>query len=100
MVDGIRLMSFFYAPLSVTNPEAAATVVEKVENEVERLKKSGTLPPGLAEQYDIQLGSLRNPEIPDCEFILYPGFRSPRCVSAWDILHDLVKLTVGGFSAS
>ena len=100
MVDGIRLMSYFYAPLSVINPEAAATVIEKVENEVEWLKKSGTLPPGLAEQYDIQMSRLRNPEIPDCQFILYPGVRSTQCVSAWDILHDLVESTDGIFSAS
>lgn len=46
--------------------------MKKIEDQVDALKKSNKLPPGLAEQYDIQLSTLRNPTIPDCELIPIP----------------------------
>jgi hypothetical protein len=67
-------VSFAYVPLSFASPEAAPTVIEDIERKVEELKRSGTLPPGLAEQYDIQLRILRDPALPDCQLIAFPGY--------------------------
>jgi hypothetical protein len=63
-----------YIPLSTASPEAAPEIIKKVELEVETLKRSGTLPPGLAEQLDLQLSNLRDPKIPDCQVVLFPGY--------------------------
>jgi choline dehydrogenase-like flavoprotein len=64
---------FAYLPLSTVNPEGTAEVIKKVEQEVEALKQSGTLPPGQADLYDATLNTLRNPEVPDFQLCFYPG---------------------------
>jgi len=68
------ISSFAYVPLSFACPDSAPTVIKDIERKVEELKRSGTLPPGLAEQYDIQLRILRDPTLPDCQLIAYPGY--------------------------
>lgn len=65
--------TWLYLPLSTLNPEGAKDVIADVEKEVNALKQSVTFPPGRVEQYDIQLRGLRNPEIPDCQIICWPG---------------------------
>jgi hypothetical protein len=65
---------FTYVPLSAINPAGTEEVIKNVEQEVEALKRSGKIPPGLADQYDIQLNTLRNPEVPDCQMILHAGY--------------------------
>jgi len=69
----VHITSFAYLPLSFANPEAAPAVVQNIERKVEELKESGQLPPGVAEQYEIQLRKLRDPAVPDCEIIILPG---------------------------
>ncbi|KAH9927654.1 GMC oxidoreductase [Fomitopsis serialis] len=41
---------------------------------IEEKKESGTLPPGLAEQWDIQLRVLKDATLPDVEVIGFPGW--------------------------
>lgn len=61
-------------PLSFSSQENAPAIIKSVEDEVEALKRSGSLPPGLAEQYDIQLKNLRDEQIADCEVVAVPWF--------------------------
>jgi hypothetical protein len=74
--------AWLYLPLFTLNPDGAEKVIKNVEQEVEVLKKSGTLPPGRAEQYDIQLSSLRNRKIADCQIVCFPGYRSKKGILA------------------
>jgi hypothetical protein len=73
---------FAYLPLSAINPERTAEIIKNVEQEVGALKMSGTLPPGRIDQYEIQLDNLRNPEVPDCQMILSPGYWPGKDISA------------------
>ena len=43
----------------------------------ERLKNDTTLPVGLREQYGIQLGMLKDPNVPDNEIVLFPFTMTP-----------------------
>ena len=56
--------------LCLTRPD----IIEEMAAYVEEKKRSGTLPAGLAEQWDIQLRVLKDPSLPDMEVIGYPGF--------------------------
>ncbi|KAH7925221.1 alcohol oxidase [Leucogyrophana mollusca] len=52
----------------------AATIIEE---QVETLKNiSGTFTEALLEQYRFQLEGLRDSHVPECEIIIFPGFRS------------------------
>lgn len=73
-MPAVNITSFAYMPLDFASPENASQVIQSVEEEVEELKRSGSLPPGLTEQYDIQLKNLRDPAIPDCELVVFPGY--------------------------
>lgn len=66
---------FSYYPLSFALPESAAQIIQGVEKKVAELKASGQLPPGLEEQYDLQLEALRDPAVPDCQFICGHGLK-------------------------
>lgn len=46
---------------------------------MEEKKRSGTLPPGLAEQWDIQLRTLKDETLPDIESVVLPGWFSTKC---------------------
>lgn len=70
----VSLTSYAYMPLSFSSPENAPAIIKSIEDEVEALKRSGSLPPGLAEQYDIQLKNLRDEQIADCEVVAVPWF--------------------------
>lgn len=63
-----------YFPLSFATLEGAPSIIKGVEEKVEELKRSGKLPPGTAEQYDLQIEALKNPKIPDCQTNFYPGY--------------------------
>lgn len=58
-----------YIPLSVANPKEFSALVAKAEKTVEEQKASGKLPPGLAEQYDLRLETLKDHSIPDIQII-------------------------------
>ena len=69
-------MVFF--PLSVANPSEESSLVAKAIRLIDERKDSRKLPPGLAEQYDIQIERLKDKSLPDFEFIDFPEFRRPR----------------------
>lgn len=73
-MPAVNITSFAYIPLAFSSPQVAPALIKSVEDEVDAMKKSGSLPPGLAEQYDIQLKNLRDPEIPDLEVVVFPGY--------------------------
>ena len=70
----LGITAFAYAPLQLASPDAAPDIIEEMAAYVEEKKRSGTLPAGLAEQWDIQLRVLKDPSLPDMEVIGYPGF--------------------------
>jgi hypothetical protein len=68
------MTAWTYYSLPFASPQGAAGIIEKIEDKVANLSRSGTLPPGLAEQYNVQLESIRDPNIPDCQSVVFPGF--------------------------
>ncbi|KDR78171.1 hypothetical protein GALMADRAFT_155158 [Galerina marginata CBS 339.88] len=66
------LTSFSYFPLSLTNPDKALDLINKLEEEVDAKQKGMT--PGLEEQLRLQISALRDDTIPDCEIAIIPGF--------------------------
>ncbi|KAH9928320.1 GMC oxidoreductase [Fomitopsis serialis] len=63
-----------YTPIQTTSPNDASSIIERTEAFIEEKKRSGTLPPGLAEQWDIQLRILKDGSLPDIEAIIFPGW--------------------------
>lgn len=70
----LGVTAFAFAPLQVVSPVAASDIIGDMSAYVEEKKQSGILPPGLAEQWEIQLRVLKDPTLPDTEVIGYPGF--------------------------
>ena len=64
--------SFTYIPLSTINPNEAPGLVEGVAKKIKVAQMDGKLPPGLAEQLDVQLENLRNDTLPDVEIVAVP----------------------------
>jgi hypothetical protein len=64
--------SFAYIPLTTASPDEAPDLLEGIAKKVEGAKRDGRLPPGLAEQFDIQLDVLRNDTLPDVEITAVP----------------------------
>lgn len=66
---------------------------------IEEQKKDGKLNPGLEEQLDIQLRILKDKDVPDVEFVSFPGYMSfpskswlPCNLRFTSESHDLVAL--------
>lgn len=70
----LGITAFAYAPLQLASPDAAPHIIERISAYVEERKQSGTMPPSLAEQWDVQLRVLQDSTLPDMEVIGYPGF--------------------------
>ncbi|KAH9928307.1 GMC oxidoreductase [Fomitopsis serialis] len=70
----LGITAFGYVPLQLASPNGAPSIVEKMTAYVEEKKQSGTLPPGLAEQWDIQLRVLKDATLPDMETLAFPGW--------------------------
>lgn len=73
----IGITSFAYIPISAaTSATEAQRLYQKAEAEVEKHKQAlgNKIPPGLAEQWDLQLKTLKDDSLPDLEFIAFPGF--------------------------
>lgn len=68
------ITSFAYFPLSTANPKEAPRFIDDVAKKIYEAKKSGILPPGRAEQLDIQLETLRSDILPDLEIVVIPGY--------------------------
>lgn len=70
------LSGFTWVPLaSVTEtPEKARDIISRLRERVEQKAQSGLLPPGLKEQYDLQLEELETRGFGDCEIVLFPKY--------------------------
>lgn len=66
------ITSYAFIPLAAISPKGALDLSNGVAEKIDNLKKDGKLPPGLAEQLDIQLENLRNDTLPDVEIIAAP----------------------------
>jgi len=75
----LGITSFAFPSLSTANPEEFPVLCAKLAGDIEKRKTSGNLPPGLAEQLDLQLAALKNETIPDLEFVGFPGLYSAHC---------------------
>ena len=67
-------MGATYVPLTAVSAAYASHFYRDAKAYVERAKKAGSLPPGRAEQYDLQLATLKDESIPDLEICHVPGF--------------------------
>ncbi|KAF5376948.1 hypothetical protein D9615_007272 [Tricholomella constricta] len=67
------ISSFTYLPLSMVKTPGAATLREKIEQEIEELKNTSGIAPGQREQLDIQLETLRSDKSPDFQFLPWPA---------------------------
>ncbi|KAH9934323.1 GMC oxidoreductase [Fomitopsis serialis] len=72
------ISAFSYLPIQTINPAASQDIVAGAEQLIAEQIKSGKLPPGLAEQYKIQLRVLKDPTEPDLELIGVNGYMSHR----------------------
>jgi hypothetical protein len=75
----LGITSFAYPSLSTANPKDFLSIYTKLAKSIEERKKSGNLPPGLAEQLDMQLAAVKNAAIPDLELVAFPGFFTTSC---------------------
>jgi hypothetical protein len=75
----IGATSFAFVPLSLANLEEAPALYEHVASRIKERKKGGSMPPGLAEQLEVQLAVLRDESLPDLEIILMPSFSPALC---------------------
>ncbi|KAF8958575.1 GMC oxidoreductase [Flammula alnicola] len=73
-IHRVGITSFSYIPLSSANADVASSVIDKAEKEVKARKEGGLLPPGLAEQFELQLSLFRDDTVPDLEIVAFPAF--------------------------
>jgi hypothetical protein len=52
----------------------ASIIVDKTEAEIKERQEKGLLSPGLAEQFSLQISTLRDEGLPDFELVVFPGF--------------------------
>jgi len=66
---------FTFVPLtSITStPEEAHALIARQRRKIDNKIKSGKLPPGLKEQYELQLAGFESGKGGDCELIVFPG---------------------------
>lgn len=70
----LGITAFSYFPLQLGSPNATDAIVNEVTKYINDKKKSEKLPPGLAEQYDIQLRILKDKTLPEMELIAVPTY--------------------------
>ncbi|RDB23961.1 Versicolorin B synthase [Hypsizygus marmoreus] len=68
--------SFAYFPLSLINSDGARALLGATEKQIQELKDMSGAVPGLQDQLDIQLATLRDETLPDMEVIAFPGLFS------------------------
>ncbi|KAL0952821.1 hypothetical protein HGRIS_007046 [Hohenbuehelia grisea] len=66
--------TLLFAPFSQIAGDERAVLVNRLVENIEKRKNAGNIPPGLAEQWDMQLAALQDDTLPDAEVALYPGF--------------------------
>ncbi|KAJ7615326.1 GMC oxidoreductase [Roridomyces roridus] len=65
------ITSLAYLPLSAATPDAPA-LIERVAAGIEAQVEAGGMPPGLREQYELQIARLRDDSLPDLQLIAVP----------------------------
>ncbi|EMD37265.1 hypothetical protein CERSUDRAFT_105302 [Gelatoporia subvermispora B] len=99
--------AFSYTSLSLVSPDEAESYIQRVNRRVQELKTTDRLPPGRAEQYEIQIRALKDNQNPDLQIVAYPGFlsysalpdASTRYVSLFCVLnHPLSRGTIHSIS--
>lgn len=58
-------------------PDVEKSIIDAVTAEVE--KKKCDAPPGLVEQWELQLNNLRDSAVPDLEIVIMPGYMGASC---------------------
>ena len=66
------ITSFAYFSLETASPSDAPAMIKSLEAEIDMRKANA--PPGLKEQWDLQLEILRNNKLPDLEIVVVPGY--------------------------
>lgn len=71
----LGITCYSYMPLSFVtlSPQDAQLLIDTQKQKVEHLINTESLPPGLKEQYDIQLQKLVAGKGADCEIMCFPG---------------------------
>ncbi|THH03678.1 hypothetical protein EW145_g6089 [Phellinidium pouzarii] len=71
----INLLSYSFLPLSsVASPEDARRLIARQRRSIEERLEDGKLPPGLKEQWMMQLAEYENGTSGDCELVYFPGY--------------------------
>jgi hypothetical protein len=73
------ITSFSYFRLSVANPAEFQSLYERVAKGIEDRRSRGELTPGLSEQLDMQLATLRNDKLPDVQTLVVPNHYPAPC---------------------
>ena len=69
-----------YLPVQlISSLPKAKEITDGAAARIEEEKQRGILPPGLADQYDIQLRALKDGTLPDIQIIASPAPYSTRC---------------------
>lgn len=89
----LGITAFSYFPLQLGSPNATDAIVNEVTKYINDKKKSEKLPPGLAEQYDIQLRILKDKTLPEMELIAVPTYMTFKCTSCGLSCVILLNLT-------
>jgi len=66
------ITSFAYFSLETASPSEAPSMIKSLEAEIDMRKANA--PPGLKEQWDLQLEILRNEKLPDLEIVVVPAY--------------------------
>lgn len=67
------MTSFAFFPLTTANPSAAPSLIASLVEDLEKRKEGA--PPGLKEQWELQMETLRNDGVPELEMIMVPGYQ-------------------------
>lgn len=73
---GASLSGLTWVPLAslTETPEKAREIIDSLRERIEGKSQAGLLPPGLKEQYDLQLEELETRGYGDCEILFYPRY--------------------------
>ena len=106
-MHGMSLSGFSWVPLaSVTeSSEVAKGIISKLRKRIEDKAKAGLLPPGLKEQYDLQLEELEMRGYGDCEIIHFPSYfgsvggKSKRTFFSGSMHENEIPISSGGWES-
>lgn len=68
----LGVLSHAFLPLDAIS-DSYSSLVSGLENAIHKAKLDPKSSPGLAEQLDVQLDIVKNPKVPDTEFLAFPA---------------------------